>query len=340
VTNRRPALTVRLEGIATMTTQTPRSNVRRPARPWLRREGVQGYLYISPWIVGFLVFGVAPLLAAFVSSFTKASIFRTKGWVGLDNYRTILTDDPVFADVARNTILYVLASTAVSIGLGLALALLLSKDFRGNHVFRTIIYVPSLLVGIATAYLFKQVFRGGEVGLANSALGLLGVGPVNWLGDSRHPWFALVALILVNIWFVGGTMLIFLAGLKGIPPMYYEAARMDGAGPWQLFRRITLPLLSPVLVFNTIMVLIGHIQVFETPLAFANNGGVSTGNPLGYENSLGTFMTYLYVKGFVYQDMGYASALAFIVFAITLVLTVAVLWLSRRFTAYGDFERG
>jgi len=170
-------------------------------------------------------------------------------------------------------------------------------------------------------------------------LGLAGVGPVNWLGDSDRPWLALVALILVNVWFAGGTMLIFLAGLKGIPATYFEAARIDGAGPWQMLRKVTLPMLSPVIVFNTIMVLIGHIQVFETPLAFANNGGVATGNPLGYENSLGTFVTYLYVKGFIYQDMGYASALAFIMFALTLVLTVIVLWLARRFTAYGDAER-
>ena len=309
---------------------------------WLRRlrsEKVQGYLYISPWLLGFLLFGVAPLIAAFLTSLTKANVFRTIRWVGTDNYTKILTDDPVFATVARNTLIYVIGSTVISVGLGLGLALLLHRDFRGNHFFRTIIYVPSLLVGIATAYLFKQVFRGGDVGLANMFLGLFGAGPVNWLGDSDRTWLALVALILVNVWFVGGTMLIFLAGLKGISATYFEAARIDGAGAWQTFRHVTLPLLSPVVVLNTIMALIGHIQVFETPLAFANSGGVATGNPLGYENSLGTMVTYLYVKGFIYQDMGYASAVAFIMFAVTLLLTVLVLWLARRFTAYGDSER-
>jgi multiple sugar transport system permease protein len=322
----------------------PAAEPRRPARrSWRRRlrgEGVQGYLFIAPWLVGFALFGLTPLFAAFLASFTKSNVFRTIRWVGTDNYRRILTDDPIFAAVAKNMLIYVLGSTVISIVLGLALALLLQHDFRGNHVFRTLIYAPSLLVGIATAYLFKQVFRGGEVGLANTFLGVLGVGPVNWLADSERPWLALVALILVNVWFAGGTMLIFLAGLKGIAPMYYEAARVDGAGPWQTFRHVTLPLLAPVVVFNTIMVLIGHIQVFETPLAFANNGGVTTGNPLGYENSLGTFLTYLYVEGFVYQDMGYASALAFIIFGLTLLLTVLVLWLARRYTAYGEQERG
>ncbi|WP_155371706.1 carbohydrate ABC transporter permease [Catellatospora vulcania] len=311
----------------------------RPKRRWWRREGVQGYLYISPWLLGFLMFGVAPLIAAFLTSLSKANVFRTIRFVGMDNYEKILTDDPVFATIAGNMLIYVIGSTVISIGLGLALALLLYKDFRGNHVFRTLIYVPSLLVGIATAYLFKQVFRGGEVGLANMFLSIFGTEPVNWLGDSEKPWLALVALILVNVWFAGGTMLIFLAGLKGIPASYFEAARVDGAGPWQMFRKVTLPLLSPVIVFNTVMALIGHIQVFETPLAFANSGGVATGNPLGYENSLGTFVTYLYVKGFVYQDMGYASALAFIMFAATLVLTGLVLWLARRFTAYGDADQ-
>jgi multiple sugar transport system permease protein len=312
---------------------------KRTWRQRLHSDGVRGYFYISPWLLGFLTFGVAPLIAAFLTSLTKANVFRTIRFVGVDNYTKILTDDPVFATIAKNMLIYVIGSTIVSIGLGLGLALLLHKDFRGNHVFRTILYVPSLLVGIATAYLFKQVFRGGEVGLANMFLGAFGVGPVNWLGDSDHTWLALVALILVNIWFAGGTMLIFLAGLKGIPATYFEAARIDGAGPFQMLRKVTLPMLSPVIVFNTIMVLIGHIQVFETPLAFANNGGVSTGNPLGYENSLGTFTTYLYVKGFIYQDMGYASALAFIMFAATLVLTVIVLGLARRFTAYGDAEQ-
>lgn len=314
--------------------RTPGSGRRR--RPWARR--LQGYLYISPWLLGFLMFGVAPLAAAFYTSLTKANVFRTIRFVGVDNYLTLLTDDPVFRTVARNTGIYVIGATAISIGLGLGLALLLHRDFRGNHLFRTIIYVPSLLVGIATAYLFKQVFRGGELGLANMFLGAFGGGGVNWLGDSDRPWLGLVALVLVNVWFAGGTMLIFLAGLKGIPETYFEAARLDGAGPWQTFRHVTLPLLAPVIVFNTIMALIGHIQVFETPLAFANNGGVSTGNPLGYENSLGTFVTYLYVKGFVYQDMGYATALAFIMFAVTLVLTTIVLWLARRFTAYGASE--
>ena len=156
--------------------------------------------------------------------------------------------------------------------------------------------------------------------------------------DYNHPIVALIALVLVNLWFMGGTMLIFLAGLKGISASFYEAARVDGAGRWSIFWRITLPLLSPVIVFNTILTLIGHIQVFETPLVFAvSQGSVASGtsNPLGYHNDLATFLTYIYERAFVLNDFGYASALAVVVFIITLLLTLMVL-VGSRFTYGGD----
>ena len=236
---------------------------------FLRSRSLRGYLYISPWLIGFLVFGLWPLLNTFYNSFTKYNIFNDPTWIGLKNYQDIFTKDPIFAQAGLNMIFYVLAATVVSIGGGLGLALLLNRHFPGNHVFRVIVYVPSLLVGVATGILFKQVFASGQNGLANNLLALFHLGPVNWLSDYDHPWISLIALVLVNLWFMCGTMLIFLAGLKGISVTYYEAAKIDGAGSWSIFRHITLPLLSPVIVFNTIMALIGHIQVFETPLVFA-----------------------------------------------------------------------
>lgn len=322
----------------------PRSTPKRPGffNRLRRSQGLKGYLFIAPWLIGFFVFGLYPLLDTFYNSFTKYNLFNDPVWIGLKNYQNIFTKDPIFTLTSLHMVLYVVVATIISICGGLMLALLLNKKFPGNHIFRTIFYVPSLLVGIAIGLLFKQLFASGQNGLANEFLALFHLGPFNWLGDYNHPYLAVIALILVNLWFMGGTMLIFLAGLKGISATYYEAAKIDGASSSRIFWRITLPLLSPVIVFNTILTLIGHIKVFETPLVFAAaQGAVSSnvGNPLGYHNDLSTFLLYIYIKGFVYNDFGYASALAVIVFGITLLLTMLVLTLSRRFTYYaGDIQ--
>jgi ABC-type sugar transport system permease subunit len=301
-------------------------------------EAFQGYLFISPWLIGFLTFGLWPLLDTFYNSFTKYNLFGSPQWIGLKNYVNIFTRDPVFTRASLNMLVYVIAATIVSICGGLLLALLLNQQFPGNHIFRTIVYVPSLLVGVAIGMLFKQIFASGQNGLANEFLGLFHIAPISWLQDYNHPIVALIALILVNLWFIGATMLIFLAGLKGIPASFYEAAKVDGAGRWSIFWGITLPLLSPVIVFNTILTLIGHMQVFETPLVFAvSQGSVASGtsNPLGYHNDLATFLTYIYERAFILNDFGYASALAIIVFVITLLLSLIVLGGSR-FTYGGD----
>src|SRR3989442_12944564 len=222
-------------------------------------EGSQVYLYISPWLIGFLLFGLYPLLDTFYNSFTKYNLFGSPEWIGLKNYVDIFTKDPIFTRASLNMLVYVISATVISICGGLLLAMLLNQRFPGNHIFRTIFYVPSLLVGVAIGLLFKQLFASGQNGLANEFIGIFHIAPISWLQDYNHPIVALVALILVNLWFMGGTMLIFLAGLKGIPASFYEAARVDGAGRWSTFWRITLPLLSPVIVFNTILTLIGHI---------------------------------------------------------------------------------
>lgn len=303
----------------------------------VRSQGFKGYLFIGPWLIGFLIFGLYPLLDTVYNSFTKYNLFSDPEWIGLKNYQGIFTSDPVFVTTSWHMVLYVIISTIISICGGMILALLLNKKFPGNHIFRTIFYVPSLLVGIAIGLLFKQLFASGENGLANEFLGLFHIGPFNWLGDSDRPYLAVIALILVNLWFMGGTMLIFLAGLKGISQTYYEAARIDGAGKWSTYWSITLPLLSPVVVFNTILTLIGHLKVFETPLVFAAAQGAvgsNPGNPLGLHNGLSTYLLYIYVRGFVYNQFGYASALAIVFFAITLLLTLFVLTASKRFTYY------
>lgn len=322
----------------TLSSRSSSDSFKRPnffQRLW-RSESLKGYLYISPWLIGFLLLGLWPITQTFYYSFTKFNLFNDPTWIGLKNYQDILTRDPIFIQACINMVFYVSGSTIISIVGGLGLALLLNRSFPGNHFFRTVLYIPSLLVGVAIAKLFKAIFASGQNGLANVFLGLFHISPVNWLGDYNRPWISVLAMIMVNFWFIGGTMLIFLAGLKGISETYYEAARIDGAGKWATFWHITVPLLTPVIVFNTILTLIGHIQVFETPLVFASNQGtVSTGNPLGYHNSLAVFLTYIYRRAFISNDYGYASALSVTVFAITLILTLCVL-VSIRFSHYSE----
>ncbi len=296
-----------------------------------RDEKFVGYLFISPWLFGFLVFGLWPLLNMFYDSLTSYNLFQSPQWIGFQNYTEIFTKDTIFRQACVNMVLYVILATAIYIVGGMLLALMLQHHFPGNHVFRIIFYVPSLLVGVATGILFKQVFASGENGLANVFLSLFHLGPVNWVQDINHPYLAMIALVLINIWFMGGTMLIFIAGLKGISSTYYEAAQIDGAGKWNIFWNMTLPLLSPVVVFNVIMALIANIQVFATPIVFASTetAGMSGGNPLGYQNNLATFLPYIYVKAFQYDQFGYAAALSVIVFIISLLLALLVLSSSR-----------
>lgn len=312
---------------------------RGPLWRFLHREGVSGYLFIAPWIIGFLLFYLYPLLSTFYDSFTEYKLFGDPQWIGLENYQKLLFQDLVFRDAAWHMLLYVVVSTVIYIVCGLGLALLLNRAFPGNHFFRTVFYLPSLMVGVAIGSMFVQVFQSGDYGLLNEVIGIFHIRPVNWLNNYDNPIMGLFALILVNFWFVGGTMLIFLAGLKGIAVTYYEAAKIDGAGPWQRFRFITLPLLTPVIVFNMIMTLIGHIQVFDTPLIFAGGGSGSIGvttSVLGYRNTLSMFLTYLYQEAFVNHNYGYGSAIAIVIFLITLVLTGIVLLVFQRSATTGS----
>lgn len=310
---------------------------RGPLWRFLHKEGVSGYIFIAPWIIGFFLFYCYPLLDTFYNSFTEYKLFGDPQWIGLQNYQKLLFQDQVFRDTISHMVLYVSLATIIYIAGGLGLALLLNRAFPGNHFFRTVFYLPSLMVGVAIGSMFVQVFNAGDYGLLNEVLGVFHIAPINWLNNYDHPIVGLFALILINFWFMGGTMLIFLAGLKGISTTYYEAAKIDGAGPWQCFRFITLPLLRPVIVFNMIMTLIGHIQVFDTPLIFAGGGSGSIGTTtsvLGYRNTLSTFLTYLYQEAFIDHNYGYGSAIAIVIFLITLLLTAMVLLSFQRSSTF------
>jgi ABC-type sugar transport system permease subunit len=308
------------------------------SRRFLRREKIAGYLFISPWLIGFAIFYLYPLLDTFYNSFTQYRLFGGPQWIGLQNYQQLF-QDPVFAEACLHMLIYVLATTGIFILGGLALALLLQRKFPGNHFFRIVFYLPSLMVGIAIGSMFVQVFNSSDYGLVNTALSVFHIPPINWLNNYNQPIVGLYALIFVCFWFVGTNMLIFIAGLKGISQTYYESARIDGASAWHRFFSITLPLLTPVLLFNMVMTLIGNIQVFDTALIFAGGGSGSVGvagfgSILGYHNSLSTFLTYLYQEAFIFHNYGFGSAVAIVIFFITLILTAIVLMIFQRFTYY------
>jgi ABC-type sugar transport system permease subunit len=306
-------------------------------RRLLRKERVAGLLFVSPWIIGFLAFYLYPLLATVYNSFTNMQLFGLPQWVGLQNYQKLLSQDPIFVLSCLNMLLYVVLATAITIGGGLCLALLLQNRFPGNHTFRVIFYLPSLMVGVGIGTMFTQVFNVNNYGLLNEILIFFHIPPVQWLQNYDHPITALFALIITTFWFMGGTMLIFIAGLKGISKTYHEAARIDGASAWRRFLSVTLPLLTPVILFNTVMTLISYIQAFALPLTFAGGGGGSVGSissVLGYHNSLAMFLPYLYQEAFIYHQYGYASALAMVIFVITLILTAIVLLIFQRVTFY------
>jgi multiple sugar transport system permease protein len=308
-----------------------------PLRRFLRKEAVAGYLFVAPWIIGFLAFYLYPLVDTIYNSFTQLGLFGAPQWVGWQNYQQLLTQDPTFDLALRNMLIYIVAATVIYIVGGLILALVLQHAFPFNHLFRVIFYLPSLMVGVGIGSMFVQVFNAENYGLLNEVLGIFHIPPVQWLNNYDFPAMSLVALIITSLWFMGGAMLIFIAGLKGISRTYYEAARIDGASAWQRFRSITLPLLTPVLLFNTVMTLIGNVQAFALPLIFAGGGSGSVGattSVMGYRDSLAMFLTYLYQIAFVDHQYGYASSLAMVIFLITLLLTAIVLIIFRRFTYY------
>jgi multiple sugar transport system permease protein len=310
----------------------PELKIKRTAKA--KQEARTAYLFIAPWIIGLFVFTLGPMLLSLMMSFADWDIIQQAKWRGLQNYQEALSVDPRFWVSLRVTLVYTVVSVPLGILGSLLLALLLNTKVRGIPVYRTCFYLPSLASGVAAALIWKRVFQP-EGGLLNTLIyGVDGHGnflglatwlghygtpgeQVNWLGNENT---ALAALIMMSIWGIGGGMVILLAGLQGIPQHYYEAAIMDGAGPWRKFRNVTLPMLSPALLFCLITGFIGSFQVFTQAFVMTNGGpGEAT-----------TFyMLHLYNNAFVSLRMGYASAMAWILFALILVLTLVQLRLNK-----------
>ena len=285
-----------------------------------RQEEREFYLFISPWIIGFILFGAGPIIASAVLSFMNWSLLSSPSWAGLANYRKLFTD-PLFFVTIKNTFAYAIGSVALGIVAGFLLALLLNQKVWGMAIFRTIFYLPSVVAGIATALLWVNIFHP-DFGLINYTLGQFGIQGPKWL---QSPQWAMPALITMSVWGAGGGMVIYLAGLQSIPEHLYEAAGLDGAGPFRKFWHITVPMMSPVIFFNMIVGIISSLQAFVLILVMTNGGPA---------NATLVYGLYLYRTAFQFFEMGYASAMAWVLFIAIMLITAVQFRLARRWVYY------
>ena len=279
------------------------------------RERV-GWLFVAPWVVGFLLFKLGPFIASVVLSFTRYNLVTPPRWIGGANYRALAGGDPLFLQSLGVTLRYALLAVPLATLVALGLALLLNANVRGVAVFRAVVYLPSILPAVATAIVFVWLLNP-ETGLVNTLLRRVGIAGPAWLQD---PHWALPSLVLMSLWGVGGAVVILLAGLKDVPVHLYEAATMDGANAWQRTRTVTLPMLTPVIFFNVTMATIAAFQAFTE--AFVTTGG-------GPDDSTLFVGLYLWRRAWRYLDLGYASAMAWILFLMT-VLALAGLFATQR----------
>lgn len=290
-----------------------------------RRKNTQlvGLLYILPWLLGFLILELYPLGASLYYSFTDFSLLKEANFVGLENYRYMFTQDPEFWNSVIVTLKWVIIAVPLKLTAALLVAMLLNQNLKHINFYRTVYYLPSIFAGsVAVSILWRFLFM--SEGLVNKLLALVNVGPIEWLGD---PSYALYTVSLVNVWQFGTSMVLFLAGLKQIPAELYEAGKIDGTGVFQKFWSITLPLLTPVILFNLIMQTINAFQDFTTPFTITQGGPVK---------STYLFSMLIYDNGFKFTKMGYASALSWLMFVVIIILTTIVFRTSRYWTHYED----
>ncbi len=293
-----------------------------------RREAIRGYLWVSPWVIGAALFTFGPMLASLYLSFTQYNIVASPRWVGIQNYVTAFTKDNLFWGSLGRTLLYALISVPIGVIGSLSAALLLNRSWRGTAFFRTCFFLPSLIPIVASALLWRWIFDP-RLGLLNYVLSFVGVTGPGWF--SSRDW-AMPGLILVALWStIGGSqMVIFLAGLQGIPRELYEAAEVDGADRWTQFRSVTIPLLTPTLFFNLVIGVIGALKVFSVAY-IATEGGPNYATWF--------YVIHLYYEAFRYFEMGYASALAWIFFAVVITFTVLQVRWSSRWVYYEGADR-
>ncbi len=291
-----------------------------PLRRWLGHN--IGLAYIAPWIIGFLIFTLYPICASFFYSFFEFNFLSEMKFVGLSNF-TALFRHKDFAKSVQATVTFVLFAVPLKLTMALLLAVILNNGIRGVNLFRSLIYLPSIMSGsVAIGILWRMMFN--KQGLVNQVLAALGIAGQAWIGQKST---AIYVLCLLPMWQVGSSMVTFLAALKQVPAHLYEAARMDGAGPVKQFVRITLPMISPMILFNLIMQMITAFQEFATPFI------VTSGGPL---KSTYLFAMFIYEQAFQQLKMGFASAMSWVLFAVILVFTMLIFTTSARWTFYED----
>ena len=290
-------------------------------RHFWRKNG-SGFLFISPWLVGFVLFMGWPFLRSVYLSFTSYDIVSAPRWIGTANYNSLVHDDPLFWKSLWVTLRYALVAVPLTTAVGIALALLLNVEVRGQAIFRTIFFLPSIVPSVATSVLFMWLLNP-ELGLINGLLRAVGIEGPAWLTDTKWaPW----SLAFMSLWGVGGSMVIYLAGLKDIPIHLYEAARLDGANARQSLRHVTLPMLTPVIFFNVVMGVIGAFQYFTQAYVMTKGGP---------EGSTTFYALYLWQRAWQYLDMGYASAMAWILFVIVTSVTGLLFSSQKKWVHFG-----
>jgi multiple sugar transport system permease protein len=287
------------------------------------RRDLLGLAFISPWLIGFMAFTAWPFLRSIQLSFTRYDILRPPKWVGLANYQSLLVDDETFRTATWLTLKFAAVSVPLAIVAGVALALLLNSDVKGIALYRTIFFLPSIVPTVATTAIFVWILNP-QIGLVNSLLNSVGIQGPAWLTD---PKWALWSLMMMGLWGVGNSMVIYLAGLKDIPGYLYEAATVDGATAVQRLFKVTLPMLTPVIFFNLVMGVIGALQYF-TQAYIMTSGGPG--------DSTRFYALYLFDRAWRYSDMGYASAMAWLLFLAVALLTFALFKTQKRWVHYAS----
>ena len=307
---------------STVRQQAPRVEVaRRRGSRRARHNRIVGYLFISPWLIGFLVFALYPFLASLFYSLTSYDILTPPRWVGLSNYG-LMVQDGLFWRSLGNTLYFTVFAVPLTTVMAIAIAMLLNMKVRGLAVYRTIFYLPSVVPLVASSILWIWLFNP-SFGLLDSFLRMLGLPAPGWLYDEA--WVK-PALIVMSLWGVGSAIVIYLAGLQGVPQELYEAAGLEGANAWQRTWHVTLPMISPVILFNVVLGLIGSLQYFTHAYV------ITQGGP---NNASLFYALYLYQQAFSYLHLGYASAMAWLLFVLILLATIAVFKTSAKWVYYG-----
>jgi multiple sugar transport system permease protein len=293
----------------------------RRMNPLARREAVQGYISLTPFLIGFVAFTAIPIAASVVLSFTQWTVVKPPVWIGFNNYTRMFTDDPLFWQALRATFGYVILSVPLKMVFGVALALLLNLKVPGMNFFRTVFYIPAVISGVAVSLMWIWLLQP-DTGVVNSLLGAVGIEGPKWFWDAD---WALPSIALMSIWRVGGAAIIYLAGLQNIPVHLYEAAQIDGANAWSRFWKITLPLLTPTIFFQLVIEMIDSFKIFTE--AFV----ITQGGPL---KATFFYLLYFYQEAFTNFNMGYASALALVLTVVILAVTVFINRTSKRWVYY------